>query len=152
MPGHGAVSSTSFTNAPLVSLQTSTRETSQKGSVKGIKAIRTNGPLPNNAMMGTRQNETEVDELSVTLHLNGFTWCSSSIHKYGFNIINSELGKLSSRSPPKPPMVVSGVVAKVERDFPTAAVKHTHEKPLPTNDPRSSHHTSKPAVIQQPRK
>lgn len=57
-----------------------------------------------------------------------------------------------SKSPPKPPMVVSGVVAKVERDFPTAAVKHTHEKPLPTNDPRSSHHTSKPAVIQQPRK
>ncbi|XP_045135636.1 death-associated protein 1-like [Portunus trituberculatus] len=56
-----------------------------------------------------------------------------------------------SKSPPKPPMMVSGVVAKVDKDFPTAAVKHTHEKPVPTHDSRPSH-AVKPGVIQQPRK
>lgn len=56
-----------------------------------------------------------------------------------------------AKSPPRPPIMVSGVVAKVERDFPTAAVKHTHEKPVPTHDGRSLHN-AKPPVIQQPRK
>ncbi|KAK8747253.1 hypothetical protein OTU49_016715 [Cherax quadricarinatus] len=56
-----------------------------------------------------------------------------------------------AKSPPRAPVVVSGVVGKVERDFPTAAVKHTHEKPVPTHEVRSSHN-SKPPIIQQPRK
>ncbi|KAG7160986.1 death-associated protein 1-like [Homarus americanus] len=58
---------------------------------------------------------------------------------------------LVAKSPPRAPVVVSGVVGKVERDFPTAAVKHTHEKPVPTHDERAGYNT-KPPFIQQPRK
>ncbi|XP_045609397.1 death-associated protein 1 homolog [Procambarus clarkii] len=59
--------------------------------------------------------------------------------------------QLVAKSPPRAPIVVSGVVGKVDRDFPTAAVKHTHEKPVPTHEVRTAHNT-KPPVIQQPRK
>ncbi|XP_076033275.1 death-associated protein 1 [Oratosquilla oratoria] len=59
--------------------------------------------------------------------------------------------EVTAKSPPKNQVIVSGVVGKVERDFPTAAVKHTHEKPVPTHDNRSTN-PSKPVVIQQPRK
>lgn len=57
-----------------------------------------------------------------------------------------------SKSHPKPLVLVSGAIANLERDFPTAAVKHMHEKPLPTKDPRPVHHTSTRAAIQQPRR
>lgn len=56
-----------------------------------------------------------------------------------------------AKSPPKAQVLVSGVVGRVDRDFPTAAVKHTHDKPVPTHDSRPGG-SSKPTVIQQPRK
>lgn len=65
---------------------------------------------------------------------------------------NSENGEDEFRSPLKAPvMIQTHVAGKPERDFPLAAVKHTHEKPVPTHETRPSHN-SKPAVIQQPRK
>ncbi|XP_068248327.1 death-associated protein 1-like [Palaemon carinicauda] len=65
---------------------------------------------------------------------------------------NSENGEDEFKSPLKAPvMIQTQVMGKPERDFPVAAVKHTHEKPVPTHETRSGHVT-KPAVIQQPRK
>ena len=43
------------------------------------------------------------------------------------------LFKLFSR-PEEKPLVVSGVVAEVNRDYPPEAVKAAHEKPHPTHE------------------
>lgn len=65
---------------------------------------------------------------------------------------NSENGEDEFKSPLKAPvMIQTQVMGKPERDFPVAAVKHTHDKPVPTHDTRPAH-MSKPSVIQQPRK
>ncbi|KAK3875451.1 hypothetical protein Pcinc_019663 [Petrolisthes cinctipes] len=56
---------------------------------------------------------------------------------------------VAPKSPPKPPLVISGAVARADRDFPIAAVIHTHQKPVPTHNVHS--HT-KPVVIHQPKK
>lgn len=53
-------------------------------------------------------------------------------------------------SPPKT-MMISGVPAKGNADFPPEAVQHFHEKPTPTHDARPAH-CSRPIIIQQPRK
>ncbi|XP_032686556.1 death-associated protein 1 [Odontomachus brunneus] len=55
-----------------------------------------------------------------------------------------------SSSPPKT-MIISGVPAKGNADFPPEAVQHFHEKPTPTHDARPAH-CSRPIIIQQPRK
>ena len=55
-----------------------------------------------------------------------------------------------STSPPKM-MTISGALAKGNADFPPEAIQHYHEKPIPTHDPRPAH-SSRPIVIQQPRK
>lgn len=48
-------------------------------------------------------------------------------------------------------MIVSGVQTKGNADFPPEAVQHYHDKPVPTHDARPAH-SSRPIVIQQPRK
>lgn len=53
-------------------------------------------------------------------------------------------------SPPKTTLV-SGAPARGNADFPTEAVQHFHNKPLPTHDARPAH-DNKPSFIQQPRK
>uniref|UniRef100_A0A6M2E1E3 Putative death-associated protein n=1 Tax=Amblyomma tuberculatum TaxID=48802 RepID=A0A6M2E1E3_9ACAR len=55
-----------------------------------------------------------------------------------------------SASPPKPQLVISGVLARGDADFPTEAVQAYHTKPQPSHDYRAS--SSKPTIIQQPRK
>lgn len=55
-----------------------------------------------------------------------------------------------TKSNTKAGAIVSGIQGNPNKDFPTAAVKHTHEKPVPTH---TVPHTSvKQTVIQQPRK
>lgn len=53
-------------------------------------------------------------------------------------------------SPPKT-IMISGFPAKGNADFPPEAVQHFHEKPIPTHDARPAH-SSRPIIIQQPRK
>lgn len=55
-----------------------------------------------------------------------------------------------SASPPKQHLVISGVVARGDADFPTEAVQAYHTKPQPSHDYRTS--SCKPNVIHQPRK
>ncbi|KAM0735005.1 Death-associated protein 1 [Formica fusca] len=55
-----------------------------------------------------------------------------------------------SSSPPKT-IMISGVPAKGNADFPPEALQHFHEKPTPTHDARLAHY-SRPIIIQQPRK
>ncbi|XP_017878844.1 death-associated protein 1 [Ceratina calcarata] len=55
-----------------------------------------------------------------------------------------------STSPPKT-LMISGVPAKGNADFPPEAVQAFHQKPLPTHDIRPMH-SSRPIIIQQPRK
>lgn len=56
---------------------------------------------------------------------------------------------MASSSPPKTTMV-SGAPVRGNADFPTEAVQHFHNKPLPTHDARPAH--DRPNMIQQPRK
>jgi len=58
--------------------------------------------------------------------------------------------KTVTKSNTKAGAIVSGVQGNPAKDFPTAAVKHTHEKPAPTHTP--PHTSVKQTVIQQPRK
>lgn len=53
-------------------------------------------------------------------------------------------------SPPKT-LMISGVPAKGNADFPPEAVQVFHEKPVPTHDARPAHCT-RPIIIHQPRK
>ncbi|XP_065287026.1 death-associated protein 1 [Dermacentor albipictus] len=53
-------------------------------------------------------------------------------------------------SPPKQHLVISGVVARGDADFPAEAVQAFHNKPHPSHEYRAS--SSKPTIIQQPRK
>jgi len=55
-----------------------------------------------------------------------------------------------TKSNTKAGAIVSGVQGNPTKDFPTAAVKHTHDKPVPTHTP--PHTSVKQTVIQQPRK
>merc|ERR1712121_93161 len=55
-----------------------------------------------------------------------------------------------TKSNTKAGAIVSGVQGNPAKDFPTAAVRHTHEKPAPTHTP--PHTSVKQTVIQQPRK
>nr|ABI52760.1 death-associated protein [Argas monolakensis] len=55
-----------------------------------------------------------------------------------------------STSPPKPHLVISGVVARGDADFPAEAVQAYHNKPQPSHDYRPL--TAKPGIIHQPRK
>ncbi|XP_012671620.1 death-associated protein 1 [Clupea harengus] len=56
-----------------------------------------------------------------------------------------------STSPPKPTVVISGVVAKGDKDFTPAAAQVAHQKPTPAVQKMpSSHHINQP--IHQPRK
>ncbi|KAL4217509.1 hypothetical protein ACF0H5_023958 [Mactra antiquata] len=48
-------------------------------------------------------------------------------------------------------VLVSGVVTKGDKDFPEAAVRAIHEKPMPTHDNRPMH-SPQQKIIQQPRK
>lgn len=52
-------------------------------------------------------------------------------------------------SPPKM-TTISGAPIRGNADFPTEAVQHFHNKPVPTHDARPTH--DKPNNIQQPRK
>ncbi|XP_051155015.1 death-associated protein 1 isoform X2 [Leptopilina boulardi] len=56
-----------------------------------------------------------------------------------------------STSPPKQ-LLISGVLAKGNADFPPEAVQKFHEKPMPTHEPPRHIHNSRPVIIQQPRK
>ncbi|XP_043580913.1 death-associated protein 1 isoform X1 [Bombus pyrosoma] len=56
----------------------------------------------------------------------------------------------TSSSPPKT-LMISGVPAKGNADFPPEAVQVFHEKPVPTHDARPAH-CSRPIIIHQPRK
>jgi len=47
-------------------------------------------------------------------------------------------------------VVIAGFESQGDKDFPPAAVKSFHEKPMPTHDKRSNHTPVK--QIQQPRK
>lgn len=47
--------------------------------------------------------------------------------------------------------MISGVPAKGNADFPPEAVQVFHEKPIPTHNARPIH-SSRPIIIQQPRK
>ncbi|XP_064598117.1 death-associated protein 1-like [Liolophura sinensis] len=49
-------------------------------------------------------------------------------------------------------ILLSGAVTKGDQDFPEAAVKSFHEKPLPTVDKRPNHPKPQAHFIQQPRK
>lgn len=53
-------------------------------------------------------------------------------------------------SPPKPHLMISGVLARGDADFPTQAVQAIHTKPQPSHEYRAA--PSKPNVIHQPRK
>lgn len=53
-------------------------------------------------------------------------------------------------SPPKT-IMISGFAGKGNADFPPEAVQVFHEKPTPTHDARPIH-SSRPIIIQQPRK
>uniref|UniRef100_A0A1E1XTS8 Putative death-associated protein n=1 Tax=Amblyomma sculptum TaxID=1581419 RepID=A0A1E1XTS8_AMBSC len=53
-------------------------------------------------------------------------------------------------SPPKPQLVISGVLTRGDADFPTEAVQAYHNKPQPSHEYRAG--CSKPNIIQQPRK
>uniref|UniRef100_A0A131XEV8 Putative death-associated protein 1 n=1 Tax=Hyalomma excavatum TaxID=257692 RepID=A0A131XEV8_9ACAR len=53
-------------------------------------------------------------------------------------------------SPPKPHLVISGVLARGDADFPAEAVQAFHNKPQPSHEYRAC--SSKPTIIQQPRK
>ncbi|UYV66710.1 DAP [Cordylochernes scorpioides] len=53
-------------------------------------------------------------------------------------------------SPPKAQLVISGVPARGDADFPAEAVKAFHTKPVPSHDFRAS--ASKPVIIHQPKK
>jgi len=55
-----------------------------------------------------------------------------------------------STSPPKQLDLMSGATSKGHADFPQAAVESFHTKPLPSMD--NNRASSKPMVIQQPRK
>lgn len=55
-----------------------------------------------------------------------------------------------SSSPPKT-LMISGVPAKGNADFPPEAVQVFHEKPIPTHNARPTY-CSRPIIIQQPRK
>ncbi|XP_012286324.1 death-associated protein 1 isoform X2 [Orussus abietinus] len=63
---------------------------------------------------------------------------------------DSEESTKASTSPPKT-MMISGVVARGNADFPPAAIQHFHDKPIPTHDSRPAH-SSRPIIIQQPKK
>ncbi|KAF8793912.1 death-associated protein 1-like [Argiope bruennichi] len=52
-------------------------------------------------------------------------------------------------SPPKQQLIISGVPARGDADFPTEAVQAFHNKPLPSHDYRQ---VTKPNIIHQPRK
>lgn len=47
--------------------------------------------------------------------------------------------------------MISGFAGKGNADFPPEAVQVFHEKPTPTHDARPIH-SSRPIIIQQPRK
>jgi len=53
-------------------------------------------------------------------------------------------------SPPKPQIMISGVLARGDADFPTQAVQATHTKPQPSHEYRAGN--QRPNVIHQPRK
>lgn len=55
-----------------------------------------------------------------------------------------------STSPPKPHLVISGVVARGDADFPAEAVQAFHTKPQASHEYRTG--SSKPTIIHQPRK
>ncbi|XP_008558817.1 death-associated protein 1 [Microplitis demolitor] len=55
-----------------------------------------------------------------------------------------------SSSPPKT-IMISGAPSRGNADFPPEAVQHFHEKPTSSHDSRPAHST-RPIVIQQPRK
>jgi len=61
-----------------------------------------------------------------------------------------EVAEFSSSPPKQPQMLVSGAVAKGDKDFSPQAVKSFHDKPTPTHDPkpRASQHSQQ---IHQPR-
>lgn len=64
----------------------------------------------------------------------------------------NDVDQIFARSPLKPqPPAVAPPPVNMEKDFPVAAVKHTHEKPVPTH---SAHNYKNPGahIIQQPRK
>jgi len=63
---------------------------------------------------------------------------------------SEENGKPVTKSNTKAGAIVSGVQGNPAKDFPTSAVKHTHEKLVPTHTP--PHTSVKQTVIQQPRK
>ncbi|KAL3220862.1 hypothetical protein MRX96_005298 [Rhipicephalus microplus] len=66
------------------------------------------------------------------------------------NSLKKERDQSSLLSPPKPHLVISGVVAKGDADFPPEAVQVFHNKPQPSHEYRAC--SSKPTIIQQPRK
>ncbi|XP_006634657.1 death-associated protein 1 homolog [Lepisosteus oculatus] len=56
-----------------------------------------------------------------------------------------------SSSPPKPTLIISGAVAKGDKDFPPAAAQVAHQKPQPSVEKLPpSHHINQ--HIHQPRK
>lgn len=64
----------------------------------------------------------------------------------------NDVEQIVARSPLKPPAPVVGPPpGNPEKDFPVAAVKHTHEKPVPTHTPYNYKNPSA-SIIQQPRK
>ncbi|XP_034949387.1 death-associated protein 1 [Chelonus insularis] len=67
-----------------------------------------------------------------------------------FKLTKTSTDAKLSTSPPKTVMI-SGAPTRGNADFPPEAVQHFHEKPVPTHDLRSAN-SSRPVVIQQPRK
>ena len=61
-----------------------------------------------------------------------------------------ELAEFGSSPPKQPQMLLSGAVAKGDKDFSPQAVKSFHDKPMPTHDvkPRAPQNTQN---IHQPR-
>jgi len=49
-------------------------------------------------------------------------------------------------------LIVSGVVAQEKKDFPDVAIKHFHDKPMPTHEPSHVPSYAGPHMINQPRK
>lgn len=53
---------------------------------------------------------------------------------------------------PKPQIVMWGQVRDQQKDYPSQAVQHLQNKPMPTHEPNTKPASAKPSIIQQPRK
>nr|AGS46494.1 death-associated protein-like protein [Penaeus monodon] len=63
---------------------------------------------------------------------------------------DKDVEQIVARSPLKPPTTVAPVLGNLEKEYPVAAVKHTHEQPVPTHTPRNAANVA--PIIPQPRK